>query len=114
MAKTQLGKEELSTTTTSNGWTVVDLGWCTKYMRTGNTSQTLTATQFTYINPGIAFPSGCSWGDFIEATVSVNDQAVSASWCNSAGAAIYFTAQNHYGGSVGAILYWSITITKLK
>lgn len=114
MADTKFTKDELATTTTSSGWTIVDLGWCTKYIRTGNSSQTITATQFTYMNPGIPFPAGCSWNDIIEATVSVNDQAISASWCNSAGANVYFTVQNHYGGSVGAILYWSICITKLK
>lgn len=114
MALTKLSKDELSTTTTSNGWTVVDLGWCTKYFRSGNSSITLTGSQFTYLNPGIPFPAGCSLTDIYNASVTVNDQAVSATVCNSAGSNVYFALQNHYGGSVGAILYWSYEFTKLK
>lgn len=104
-----------ASTTDANGWTVISLGWCTKYVRKGNvTGAAIGAGAFSYVTTGINLPVGCSWvGDHFTGGIVVNDQALSAAFTYNGGDNVRFAVQNQYtGGAVTPTIYWTLEFTK--
>lgn len=105
-----------TSTTDANGWTVINLGWCTKHIRRGNvTGASLGAGSFSYVTTGVNLPVGCSWAnDSFTGGIVVNDQAISATFSYNGGDNVRFAIQNQYtGGAVTPIIYWTLEFTKV-
>lgn len=117
MPATKVTSSELnpSKTVDANGWTVYDYGTFKQYRKKGATQTSIGGGSWNNVNVTPNMPVGMSslGANFMEASVSANDAAISCNLgADSSATAVNVQVSNQYGGAVNNFwLYWSITIT---